>query len=310
LDLDSLSDSCLGHHIRLNDPIGIDVFEAKIALSSRDRVLVFDAANRRLETFENPWFATLHSVAFSKDGDCLLVASSGYDTIFELSVESGRVLWDWNSWEHGYSVSVAGGKVFTRNGRPPSAVEIDGRELVHVDPGHFGGAGVPIWQRPVHLNGAAYDHDGNILATLFHQGKAVKIDKVTGACVELVSNLDKPHAFLPDRAGGYLVTSTGGAEARTLLLDRSFRVEKCVSPSGLFGIRDGFPEGEEWLQYATCLGSDLYSMVDIHRSSLFLVSPERRAYRRIGFSRDWAVQMVIEVPSELELPPQSLLPRR
>ena len=199
----ALSEASLADCIRVTDPIGIDVLGKSLALSSRDRVLIFDGECGRLQSFENPWFATLHSVAFSRDGGRLLVASSGYDTLFELSVESGEVLWEWNSWEHGYSVSVAGGVEFARCGRASAAMPTEGRELVRVDPTLLGGAGVPIWQRPVHLNGAAYDHDGNILVSLFHNGKAAKIDRKSKVCIEVVSNLDKPHAFLPDRERGY-----------------------------------------------------------------------------------------------------------
>ena len=84
-------------------------------------------------------------------------------------------------------------------------------------------------------------------------------------------------------------------------------MKRSISPSGLFGIRDGFPESEEWLQYSTCLGPDLYCLVDIHRSSLFLVGPGRQTYRRVRFPRNWAVQMVIRASDDLHLPPQDLL---
>ena len=308
LSVDWLSDGCFSDCIRLNDPIGVDVCEEMVALSSRDRVYLFDAAGDRLETLENPWFATLHSVVFSSDGDRILVASSGFDTIFEVSVASGKVLWEWNSWEHGYSVSVTGKSVFTRGDRRPSLDAAEGREIIHVDPSHFGAAGVPIWHRPAHLNGAAYDRDGNVLATLFHPGHAVKIDKKSKTCVELLSQLNKPHAFLPTENGGYVVTSTAGENAQTVFLDDRWRVTQRVSPSGLLGIRDGFPDSEEWMQYTTDLGEGLSAMVDIHRSSIFIVSPATRRYRRIGFPRNWAVQMVIRVSGDLRLPPQHLLP--
>jgi hypothetical protein len=132
-----------------------------------------DLSSIRQETISLPSFNLLHSLSRSERG--YLVASTGLDVIVEFS-ESGEVLWQWWAVDHGFERTPAGEERFIDK-------EADYRGV------KFG-----TLTQTTHVNSVSELPDGTILATLFHQGTVIAIDRATGNWQVVLDGLDHPHS--------------------------------------------------------------------------------------------------------------------
>jgi hypothetical protein len=132
-----------------------------------------DLSSIRQETISLPSFNLLHSLSRSQQG--YLVASTGLDVIVEFS-ESGEVLWQWWAVDHGFELTPAGEERFIDK-------EADYRGV------KFG-----TLTQTTHVNSVSELPDGTILATLFHQGTVIAIDRTTGNWQVVLDGLDHPHS--------------------------------------------------------------------------------------------------------------------
>ena len=249
----------------------------------------------------------------------LLVTSSGFDMIFELSLEDenfGDILWEWHGWDYGdeglrFDTSKVFNTFYTRDERYKGIPFLPNGEtkVVYVDnPLEYNGYGIPAKLRATNINDAAYGKDGKILATLFHRGAVIEIDrkkldsKGRPSVKIVLEGLEQPHGINVNPSG-YHVTSTG--DARFLILDDDYRPVRQVKLEGMLvtGSRAHFPKGLEWLQYTTRIKDDIYAMVDIHRKKLHIVDTKRKKYRSIELPPEWSVQNVLPVPSYVEIYP-------
>jgi hypothetical protein len=181
-------------------------------------------------TLTHPWLNYVHSVDPTPDGT-LLLASAGSDLIVELASD-GEVVWHWFGPEHGYRACPDGTPTFF----DPAA---DYRQL------RRGTA-----EQALHVTSAILGSEGCVLATLFHQGTLVAIDRASGATRDLLTGLRRPHG-LHRRDGGYIVSDTLGH--RVLLLDRALRV--C----------DEIPFGAQWLQDTIVTSAGTYlTLENVH----------------------------------------------
>lgn len=130
-----------------------------------------------------PSFNELHSVSRTNDG--LLVASTGVDALVEVTADGG-LLWSWWATAHGLDATPLG-----QRRSLDTRCDFRGRE--------FG-----TLQQTTHVNSAVELPDGRILASLFHQGMIVAIDRHTGAWRPVLDGLSHPHA-LQRLADGRLV---------------------------------------------------------------------------------------------------------
>lgn len=120
-----------------------------------------------------PLFNALHSLSRTRRG--YLVASTGLDLLLEFNRE-GEVLWTWWATDHGFEL--------TPDGRRR---EID--KLVDYRAVRFG-----TLKQTTHVNSVAELPDGRVLATLFHQGTVIAIDRESGEWQTVLEGLDHPHA--------------------------------------------------------------------------------------------------------------------
>ena len=89
-----------------------------------------------------------------------------------------------------------------------------------------------------------------VLATLFHQGQLIEIDRETGTARVLLDGLQRPHG-IHTRPGGFLLSDTLGH--RIVLLDEQFRVTREI------------PFGSHWLQDTISISSGtLLSLENVH----------------------------------------------
>ena len=120
-----------------------------------------------------PLFNALHSISRSRRG--YLVASTGVDLLVEFN-RQGEVLWTWWATDHGFEETPTGQR----------------RELDKTADQRIQKYGTLA--QTTHVNSVAELPDGRILATLFHQGTVIVIDRETGVWQTLVEGLDHPHA--------------------------------------------------------------------------------------------------------------------
>ncbi len=121
----------------------------------------------------SPLFNALHSISRTQHG--YLVASTGLDLIVEFN-RNGELLWQWWATDHDFTL--------TPTGQPRNIDKaVDHRTI------QYG-----TLSQTTHINSAAELHDGRILASLFHQGMIIAIDRKTGEWQTILEGLDHPHA--------------------------------------------------------------------------------------------------------------------
>lgn len=125
------------------------------------------------DVVSSPLFNALHSISRTRQG--YLVASTGLDLLVEFNRE-GEILWTWWATDHGFAL--------TPNGR---------RRIIDKTADHrtiqYG-----TLSQTTHVNAAAELPDGNVLASLFHQGIVIVINRETGKWQPVLAGLDHPHA--------------------------------------------------------------------------------------------------------------------
>ncbi|MCW7540101.1 hypothetical protein OOT46_19895 [Aquabacterium sp. A7-Y] len=267
------------------EPYCIDIFDKLISLCGGNCVEIVDMDSGVKRSFQHPWLRQAHSVQFSADGRRLLVSSSGFDAVFEFDVSTGKTCWEWFAWDHGLDQSRLG-EYFVRSRQRGEELAAQGHKVVLVDDPSQHELGIPTRFCPVHINGAFYDRDENLLVTLFQQGGAIRVDKATGEASTIASGLINPHKLHSRSEGGYYVADTRRGEL--LLLDDGFQVVRRISLREAPGaVRSALLT--EFLQSVSELDDALFACVDIHRSTLWLIDVNARRYRGVTFPREWSV---------------------
>jgi hypothetical protein len=286
------------------EPRAVSSKGSRLVIATADELVIFDWNSRQMIRCRNPKFADLHSVFFSDDGRRLLVAATGFDTILELDTTSGETLWCWSAWEHGW-IAAPNGSVLVQNPAVARQLRRQGKQVILLDPQEFtlrhrhSLRGLPTRSRPCHLNGAVYSHDNQILASLFHQGQLLSIDRSSGHSEVRYTGLANPHGLTPNVGRGYIVTDTH--RGNFLFLSPKLELLQEVGVTGLPGVVSGMEDAGEWLQYVTQLKSDLYAAADIRRSAIHLFKTKTRQYRTLKIPGSWGVQMVMRAPAGLSI---------
>ena len=278
------------------EPYSVDIWGNTMALSGGNYVMLIALDTGEATPIHYPWLSQAHTVQFSSDGKSLLVASSGFDAVAEFDTESRKVVWEWFAWDHGFDRSKLGHYV-VRSAERSEALKAMGHEVLLVDNPRRFEFGIPTRTSPAHLNSACYNGDGSILVTLFHQGKGIIVDKVSGEVREVVSGLVNPHKLSRRKGGGYFISDT--RRGKLVLVDEKFRVVREIALAALPGVER--PERlSEFLQNTTELKKDLFACVDIHRNSLWLVDVKRCRYRGIKFPQEWSLHDVASIERDYQ----------
>ena len=278
------------------EPYGIDAKGTKMALATASSVQIVHIDTGETITCRNPWLNQGHTVEFSPNGTRLLVASSGFDAVFEFDTANGETVWDWFAWDHGFEGSKLGHYVVRSPIRYRELMEMGHDVLLVDDPGKYK-FGLATRQKPAHLNSACYDSEDTILITLFHQGGGYVVDRNTGQARQVISGLLVPHKLSKQQSEGYFVSDT--RRGKLILLDKTCRPIREIMLAGMPGVARA-PELSEFLQNTTELRKDLFACIDIHRSCLWLIDLKRRLYRGINFPKEWSVHDIVPLAAENE----------
>jgi hypothetical protein len=247
-----------------------------IACSWIDQCVYKLRGRAKLTTTTHPWFNYLHSVDLT-GSDTYLLASAGSDLIVEIT-PAGEVVWAWFGPDHGYATLPDGTAAFF----DPAA---DYRPLRRATS-----------EQAMHVTSAIRSSPETVLATLFHQGQLIAIDRSTGESTVKLGGLSKPHG-IHRRDGGFILSDTLGH--RILLLDHELTV--CSEMS----------HGAQWLQDTIVTSAGTYlALENVHidhlpatglTNSMVEIDGHGRSLRRVEFEADYRLFSACEIDGGLAL---------
>src|SRR5712691_12530892 len=179
---------------RLSMPAGMALDGNSLLVAAIDKVyeVAPDLTNVEPHTISLPAFNMLHSLSRTRQG--YLAASTGTDAILEFN-RQGQLLWSWWATEHGFEHTPTG----ERRVLDP---KLDHRGIKYGTLAHT-----------THVNSAAELPGGTVLATLFHQGVVVAIDRESGDWRPVLEELDHPHSIRVLAEDYFTVADTGRGRA-------------------------------------------------------------------------------------------------
>jgi len=246
----------------LDTPAGFAIAGDRLYVSSMyaNRILTLNSDLEVTDTFANRLMNDLHSVVPSPDG--LLVTSSGTDAIVEITPD-GDLRWDWLASEHGYASAPNGHPIKTSRHRDYRFAQVD------------------TAMQATHCNSAVLHRvDGRpvVLATLFHQGQLVAIDRATGTPEVLVRGMRNPHA-IRRRPGGWVVSDS--RSSAVVLLGEDFWIDAIIE--------DDF----NWIQDALPLDQGTLLIADANNSRfVFWDLDGGTPIRSVHYPAEWKVYQV------------------
>ena len=199
---------------------------------------------------KNNLFNDVHFIDSFKDS-YLLVSSTGTDSLIEIDLNKDTKTWDWLGTENGYSTSPSG-KIIKIDRKK------DYRKIDTITPEHT-----------THINSAIYiNGKEEILATLFHQGELILINKNVPGCKILLSGLKCPHHIRKTKAG-YILSNT--LEGEVIFLDKKFNIIKKM-------------RGEfNWLQDAIELNDNSLLVIDSNNYRICRLSCDGKILEELSF---------------------------
>ncbi len=184
-----------------------------------------DSGILRQNIVSSPLFNALHSISRTRHG--YLVASTGLDLLVEFNRE-GDILWTWWATDHGFEL--------TPTGQPRTLNKLADHRTIQ-----YG-----TLAQTTHVNSAAELFDGRVLATLFHQGMVIAIDRETGEWQPVLEGLDHPHSVRVLGEEHFTVADT--VRGKALLVNFS---------GGKARVEEEIDAGTSWLQ--DCRYDDIHN---------------------------------------------------
>ncbi len=273
---------------QLKEPRGIDFIENKLAISSEDKVHI---VSDDIKTIHNSFFSFIHTVSFSPfNSNHLLVSSSGFDCIFEYDLTENKQIWEWFAWENGFEKGkdpeTNSDIYLTRNKEQANRWKDDGLSYVLIDDPAT--QSLPTAHRSAFINSVSYNRDNKdfLLATLFHKGVLLQINRNDKSSEVVIEGMHHPHGGKVSN-NFCLATSTNSGEVVLIENEEENRF--------FFNGINGKPSelGEmEWLQNSILI-KDIIITIDSNRTSFVLFSPKKRMYDIIPYNNDWAIQDLV-----------------
>jgi hypothetical protein len=299
LDTDEFGEDTLELALDSTEPFEIDLHDGQLIHTAGPGFVRYDLDEDEREAFEQPWMSYLHTIEFSEDGERILTASTGLDTILEIELATGKILWQWNAWDHGFNYVKANKSYVSRDPAQAAALQAehpDAKVRLIEDPLSLPREGLATNRTPMNLNGVHYGRDGAIIATGFHRSEAFVVQR-DGSFEQRELGLSHPHS-LRLLGGGYQVASTG--QGRLLLLDADFQPHTIVDLANLLADPEKRAGFGEWLQTASLLDEErmLFAAVDALRDGVHILDLKRQRRRFISNPPEWTIQAVIDAPIE------------
>jgi hypothetical protein len=169
-----------------------------------------DLSNINLNLYSMRWFNSLHSIKHTCSG--FLVASTGLDMLLEFDCD-GKILWSWWAIDHGLDSTPMRQQRYINK-----SADLRGS--------FFGTA-----KHTTHINSAVELGNGDILASLFHQGMVIYIERPSGQWRILLDGLDHPHSIRLHNEESFTVADTGHGRALLVKMtsNKTISIEKAIA---------------------------------------------------------------------------------
>ncbi|MFD9357946.1 hypothetical protein [Streptomyces sp. NPDC060031] len=212
-----------------------------------------------------PWCNYLHSMRRTEGGG-FVVASTGVDMLAEVTDPDAEPSWQWWATENGYPDSAIGTPRELDRGADHRGLNYDTK--LHT----------------THVNSVLPLDEDRVLATFFHQGALMCIDRSTGKAVPLLEDLRRPHAVrrLDDRH--LTLADTGRGQALVVRLGPELQAEVVSRVDAeTTWLQDAWFDGERWL------------LVDGANSRVVHADAAGRTLRVDQFDPDWRLYEAVPV---------------
>ncbi|RME32118.1 hypothetical protein D6789_00570 [Candidatus Woesearchaeota archaeon] len=275
------------------EPRHIVRFHTGFLLTLVDRVVQLSPKGVVEREYRDPHFAFLHTIALHPDGERMLVVSSGYDAILELSLKTGKRTWEWFAWDNGFNPS-ADGVYLASTPERARHYEREGHKALYVDPAHYGPLGIVTAKRTAHPNAARYNPytPGTLLVAMAHKGEIYELRLPEGDKHLRCALHPMAHGLIPHK-GGWLVTDTTRGVA--ILFGNGFAERERIILTGL--PKDPALGEREWVQQVLPLSSHRYLCLDANRG-LHVIDTEQRTRATLLPDPSWCIQDALVLGGE------------
>mgnify|MGYP001116399453 FL=1 len=240
-----------------------------IANNRLNSISIIDLIQRKeIKRIENRSFNDLHSL-HRTENNSFLVTSTGIDAILHLNSQN-KIIEDWYATEHGYSTTPKGQLRFVQ------------RDFDH----HL--YNYPTLHQTTHVNSAIIFDSEYYLATLFHQGLLVKINRSTGETIVLLSHLKCPHAIQRFQSNQqteieFMLCNT--KQSQILLLNQHFQIVKTITLEDI-----------SWLQDATQIQNQNILLTDANHSTIIEIDSQSNSIvSEFSYSNNWRIYQISDL---------------
>jgi hypothetical protein len=240
-----------------------------IANNRLNYISIIDLIRRiEIKRIDNSAFNCLHSL-HRTENETLLVTSTGIDAIIRIN-SNGTTLNDWYATEHEYTLTPKGEK---------RTVE---RDFDHHQYNY------PTLHQTTHINSAIVLNSDYYLATLFHQGLLVKINRASGESEVLLSGLNCPHAIKHYRSikqNDIVWMLCNTKQNELLFLNDHFKITQKM-----------ILEDVNWLQDATQIQNENILIADANHSRIIEIDPFlNNVVSEFDYSNDWRIYQISDL---------------
>lgn len=241
---------------------------------------------------KNYLFSLLQNVDLHPTLPQFIVTSSRFGAVIEISSKNLKETWHWIDCENGFNVSPNGTFISTSSSLRGNKSK-NTKDILILNKSNSNKLRKKLGtaSQPTHLNSSSYaNKDGGlVLATLFHQGKLILINKRTNKYQTILEGMANPHHIkrISDRSfNSWCVTDTGSGKA--YLLNKYL---KPASTIDLRGIACSY-NGRYWIQQVTPIIGNLFAAVDHIGKKITLFDIKKYHYREILLPPTWYVKNV------------------
>ncbi|MBL6448391.1 hypothetical protein JMN32_18905 [Fulvivirga sp. 29W222] len=264
-------------HIDITCPMGLLIHGNELFIASEYYIQAF-AGGEKTYRINNPFFNGLHAMKKSQVGNSFYVTCTNIDTLVEICLDGKGIKWRWSAPEYGYNTNKLGEKVFIDENRLYQYDETFSSTLTHT----------------THVNCIEEYSPDEILATLFHQGEVILINKNTRKITSILKGLTCPHGI--HRFGDQFIVSDTKGNC-TYLLDRNLKVLEKIGHQDFDWIQDSIilKDGNIVILNSNGGGIHLYDKNKRDFTHKVNFDPDkRRVSCAIELSRDEVEKIILE----------------